>query len=108
MGARGAVEVETILAKESVEETMKAFEAGLLNEQDVSQSETPSLFKPKDYQQRKAHVLLQSLRFITDYHSFGTKPSTDDIRMAAKRSGLGPVVMPPLPKRRKITFADQA
>eukprot|EP00977_Amphora_coffeiformis_P027985 scaffold34676_cov176-Amphora_coffeaeformis.AAC.14 len=71
MGARGAVEVETIIAQDTVEETMKALEAGDLNKiLDFKEDELSSSFKQKDGQNRKTHVLLRSLRFITDYHQF--------------------------------------
>ena len=98
MGAKGAVEVETILAQDSVEETMKAYEGGRLNNiLDLAKDFLSS--KPKDQQQRKAHVLLQSLRFITDYHNFRKN-------LQKRPPPTEPIPMPSKSKRRKVTFAD--
>ena len=105
MGARGAVEVETIIAKDSVEETMKAFETGMLNDvYGLKEDESPlSSSKMKDGQNLKAHVLLKSLRLITDYHQFRKNfqkrplPKTSEV----------PSRQPQPPKRRKVTFSNE-
>lgn len=101
LGAQGPVEVETILAKDSVEESMKAFEAGLLNDSQVFQKEEGmSLLGKKDHQERKTHYLLKSLRFITDYHQFRKNPQK---RPPPMQSMSEPLEF----KRRKVTFAIQ-
>lgn len=107
MGAKGAVQVETILAKDSVEEDMKAFEAGELTDQSAEEDASSSSFKQKDYMQRKTHVLLKSLRFIVDYHRLGNQP-----RIIANEGGSSTPKRKTSPsssrptKRLKVKFAD--
>lgn len=103
MGARGAVEVETIIARDSVEESMRAFEAGQLTDaRDAIEDESLSTSKQKDRQQRKTHALLKSLRYVTDYHQFR--------KNAPKRPPPKPsdalLQQPPSPKRQRVTFEE--
>ena len=101
MGARGAVEVDTIIAQDTVEETMKAFEAGQLTDiPDSKEDDTLSYVKQRDHQQRKTHVLLKSLRFITDYHQFRKNPQTRPAPTPSEDLSH----QPPPSKRRKVTF----
>lgn len=113
MGASGPVEVETIIARDTVEEAMQAYEAGNLSVRDLPQVKQEA--KPEDQQQRKAHVLLKSLRFITDYH-YGLKGNrtrdTPQALSSIPRQSLvkfppkaEPSSLPPA-KRRKVTFVD--
>lgn len=110
MGARGPVEVETIIAKDSVEENMKAFEAGQLVDQSMEDSAT-CCFKQKDYVQQKTHALLKSLRLITDYHHLSNKPRGKEVKPEEKPTPLKRAwseqysLQRPV-KRRKVTFAD--
>lgn len=107
MGARGAVQVETILAKDSVEMNIKAYEAGQLQDRDLGDA-TPSSDGQKDQQQRKTHVLLKSLRFLTDYHQFSKQPrnSTKQRLIALGRKENTSTTKPPPAKRQKVTFAE--
>lgn len=80
MGAKGRVHVETLVAKSSVEETMHSIEsslAGAPTERDLvgSLSCLRGLSTLSEYQQAKTKILLQSLRFITDYHCFASRPT---------------------------------
>ena len=104
MGAKGSVEVETIIAKDSVEETMKAYEAGQLTDI-LDPSQDYSSGKQKDQQQRKAHVLLKSLRFITDFHHLPKAgPTNQNHQRRAPPSEA--ITLPPKNKRRKVAFVD--
>ena len=100
MGAKGAVVVETIIAKDSVEETMREYEAGeLQNVVDLSRDFSSGKQEGQQQQQRKAHVLLKSLRLITDYHQFRKNPQ--------RRPPPTEILpLPPASKRRKVTFAN--
>jgi SNF2 family DNA or RNA helicase len=73
MGAKGRVEVETLVAKNSVEETMQEFESAL-NERSVGNVDA------LDYQRTKTQTLLRTLRLNTDYHRFGQTRESDEAR----------------------------
>jgi len=64
MGAKGRVEVETLTAKNTVEELMQEMEVSRScgNKQDPRQM--------REHQQQKTKLLLQSVRLLTDYHQF--------------------------------------
>lgn len=102
MGAKGSVVVETIIAKNSVEETIKAYEAGeLQNVVDLSKDFSSEKQEGQQQQQRKAHVLLKSLRLNTDYHQFRKNPQ--------KRPPHSEIVpLSPVSKRRRVTFLNIA
>jgi hypothetical protein len=100
MGAQGPVEVETILARDTVEETMQAYEAGNLQDLPTLKNDaTSDSFKQSDQMQRKTHVLLKSLRFITDFHQFRKNP----LKRPPKKEHFD---VPPAKKRRRVAFAD--
>jgi len=85
MGAKGRVYCETLLAGNSVEETMSA-QTG--NQED--DGETGRSGSTRDQQRLKS--LLVSLRFITDHHHFAKvdeNPTTKDGREETKRSSAG-------------------
>lgn len=79
MGSLGRVEVETLVAKNTVEETMQKTDLGLCIPTSDESSRFPQRLGSKNEEQRaKTHFLLRSLRLMTDYHSFGQnndKPS---------------------------------
>jgi hypothetical protein len=84
MGAKGRVEVETLVAKNSVEETMQEFESAL-NERsagnvDAFDSSQSTLIRTNtiEYQRTKTQTLLRTLRLNTDYHRFGQTREPDE------------------------------
>jgi hypothetical protein len=81
MGAKGRVEVETLLARNSVEETMQEIESAIRGERhdedlDSTLSGLDGLNSLKEYQQAKTKIILRSLRLITDYHYFAQSDSS--------------------------------
>jgi len=108
MGAKGAVEVETLIAKNSVEEKMQELERGsheaLYRVDDERSPDLPGFDSRniKEYQQAKTRALLQSLRLITDYHQFSKSQNIPD-KAAEKRKCYGPPDTS-VTKKRKVTF----
>jgi hypothetical protein len=92
MGAKGPVEVETIIARDTVEESMKAYEEGKVTVLPKSKSD-------EDTTDRKIHVLLKSLKFLTDYHQFRKNE-----RKRPPQNDGDPFVVPPTGKKRKVKF----
>jgi hypothetical protein len=70
MGATGRVEVETLIAKNSVEETMLSMETS--SQKDIP----PTAIGLREQQQTQTKFLLQSLRLNTDYHQMAGTSST--------------------------------
>jgi len=66
MGATGRVEVETIVAQNTVEETMQEYEA----QQHRTDKSAAEISSSKEYQVAKTHALLKSLQYITEFQSF--------------------------------------
>ena len=62
MGAKGRVEVETLIAENTVEETMMRGDDG------IAETDHMANIRPAERQRMKTRGLLQSLRFMTDYH----------------------------------------
>jgi SNF2 family DNA or RNA helicase len=84
MGAKERVEVETLVAKNSVEETMQEFESAV-NERSVGnvdafESLQSSLIgtNSTEYLRTKTHTLLRTLRLNTDYHRFSQTGESDE------------------------------
>lgn len=75
MGAKGRVEVETLVAKNSVEETMQELESAnshhTTGNQDASRYSVSIASNRTEYQRTKIQTLLRTLRLNTDYHRFG-------------------------------------
>jgi hypothetical protein len=73
MGAKSAVEVETLFAENTVEETMEELERGTKMESTIDDDLNASKSKPNatDYERMKTRHLLQSLKLMTNYHRFG-------------------------------------
>ncbi|GKZ00035.1 hypothetical protein MPSEU_000956900 [Mayamaea pseudoterrestris] len=85
MGAMGRLEVETIIAKETVEETMENLDA-LMNEDKVGIGKSVARGESSDLksdQLSKTHFLLRSLRLLTEYHYFAQTP---DVTTTAKEN----------------------
>jgi hypothetical protein len=79
MGAKGRVEVQTLLAKNSVEETMQEIESSIRdvdNHEETGLSDLQGLTSLAEYQQAKTKILLQSLRFNLDYHGIASTPDS--------------------------------
>ncbi|KAL7558179.1 hypothetical protein ACA910_016232 [Epithemia clementina (nom. ined.)] len=70
MGARGRVQVETLVAEHSVEETMADYERSATIKAAADSRTAAELASSKDYQAAKTHALLRSLRYLTTYQSF--------------------------------------
>jgi hypothetical protein len=79
MGAKGPVHVETLIAKNTVEETMKALDEQ--SRQRIHHADDTHYGKrsggrvqkeKEDATISKTHSLLKGLRLITDYHHFAT------------------------------------
>lgn len=66
MGAKGRVDVETLVAQNSVEETMQELESDQLV--DGSNNWAAIKSSRSDYQRTKTQTLLRTLRLNTDYH----------------------------------------
>ena len=77
MGAKGPVFVETLIAQNSVEETMAKLEKQLENEFDVSEDDIEGVrsvadgIKASDYRRAKTHYLLKHLNLITNANTLG-------------------------------------
>jgi len=87
MGATGRVEVETIIAENSVEETMQKYEAQHRQSQNSNGTalSAAELSSSKEYQAAKTHALLKSLKYITEFQSF--RKSTSPFDEEAKSTG---------------------
>lgn len=76
MGAKGQVEVETLIAKNTVEETMKEMdeesrERVIHRAGNTNNGKRGGAQKEKEEEAlSKTHFLLKKLRLITDYHQF--------------------------------------
>ena len=68
MGARGRVQVETLVAENSVEETMAEYEQSTFHRSDDRTAVEMS--SSKEYLAAKTHALLRSLRYMTNFQSF--------------------------------------
>lgn len=96
MGAKGRVDVETLIARNSVEETMEEIESALQEDGGQTlQHIAPALvngdataLSAKDYQHTKTQFLLRSLRLVTDYHQF----SSGDSGKGSASSASSPMV----------------
>ena len=75
MGASGRVEVETIVAENSVEETMQEYERKSSSQSETGYVPSSRTFS-RDYLATKTQALLRSLDYITDFQSF-RKPSLE-------------------------------
>jgi hypothetical protein len=101
MGAKGHVHVETLVAKNSVEETMHYIESSLrgasreADDPECRLSDFRGLGTLSEYQQAKTKILLQSLRFITDFHSF----SSGSTSTTAASSDMGSSSLPHMSAR---------
>jgi hypothetical protein len=118
MGAKGRVEVETLVAKNSVEETMQEFELAV-NERSVgnvdafdSSLSTLITTNTIEYQRTKTQTLLRTLRLNTDYHRFGrTRESAEARKTKADHSSASalhnspPAVSEEPPPRKKSRTA---
>jgi hypothetical protein len=90
MGATGRVDVETIVAQNSVEETMQQYERDALSH-DTTTTTAAELSESKEYQVAKTHALLRSLRYITEFQSFrkaSTKQKDDSTKEESPASRL--------------------
>lgn len=105
MGARGQVEVETLIASKSVEETM-----GEQMHTEIYDDETSSMASCGDQQRLKS--LLQSLRINTDYHHFSSQQDEwtgdgDNIKKmpasGSKRPLPSSALQQPVPLAKKAT-----
>ena len=78
MGATGSVTVETLLAKNSIEETMQDIEPLLRGDKQIERasSSPDGTHSLKEHQEAKTKVLLRSLRLLTDYHYFAQSDSS--------------------------------
>lgn len=77
MGAKGSVEVETLVAQTSVEETMNRLEQEFSSSTSIGQQEessSSSSSSAKEYQRAKLQHLLKGLSLIANHHvmSFGS------------------------------------
>lgn len=83
MGAQGRVEVETLIAKNTVEETMREVEQEsrkrIIHRGDNTKNgKRSSAQKEKDEATlSKTHFLLKKLRLITDYHHFANNSNNE-------------------------------
>jgi hypothetical protein len=72
MGAKGPVEVETLIAENSIEETMASLEKRLEQGADISSNEMQDFrsvaegSRASEYQRAKVHYLLKSLKLISN------------------------------------------
>ena len=77
MGAKGPVVVETLIAQDSIEETMAKLENRLENEFDASEDDVEGVrsvadgVKASDYRRAKTHYLLKNLNLITNSDTLG-------------------------------------
>lgn len=107
MGAKGKVECETLLAGNSIEETMSEQAANQEDEVEIGRSGST-----RDQQRLKS--LLQSLRFITDHHWFAKnidERASKSAMIGATRSSAvtrkRPLTLPPTlerPPEKKVRF----
>jgi SNF2 family DNA or RNA helicase len=95
MGATGSVKVETLVAKNSVEESMGEIDA-----------HRASLDARSEPDKERVKALLASLRLNTDYHYFARNETMDVPASARKRKLIvvsnEAAVVPPRPKRVKF------
>ena len=77
MGAKGPVTVETLIAQNSIEETMAKLEKQLENEFDASEEDVEGVrsvadgVKASDYRRAKTNYLLKHLNLITNANTLG-------------------------------------
>jgi hypothetical protein len=88
MGAKGGVEVDTLIAQNSVEETMRGFDK-LAHEETTSEVDVPrnGSINQVELQRSKTKHLLLSLRFITDYHAFAKHGDEVRVEPEVKEDG---------------------
>lgn len=115
MGAMGAVEVESLIAENSVEETMTHLEAHLggkganvrQDDEDprTRQLTTSHMEKAGQYQRAKLQFLLQDLKLITTSttNPLSAPADSDDRKRPKSSSNSNP--HPQVTKRRKVQFA---
>jgi SNF2-related domain/Helicase conserved C-terminal domain len=94
MGAKGAVNVETLIAKDSIEETMASLEQGLEEDDDASLEAVQGVRsvsdgnKASEYQRAKMHYLLKNLKLITNSNTLGfaagEKRAATDLQQAVE------------------------
>ena len=91
MGAKGPVVVETLIAQNTIEETMAKLEKQLENEFDASEEDVEGVrsvadgVKASDYRRAKTHYLLKHLNLITNANTLGF--ASGEKRKASELSG---------------------
>lgn len=77
MGAKGPVAVETLIAQDSIEETMAKLEKQLESQSDAGEEDVEGVrsvaegVKASDYRRAKTHYLLKHLNLITNSNTLG-------------------------------------
>jgi len=107
MGARGAVKVETLVAKNTVEESMQEMEEGKLDwglDNVTPESDGSVHSSAKEYQRERTRFLLRTCRLITDYHSLTpTFVNASPSMQGKKEDSIAEESLKALSKRRTST-----
>jgi len=107
MGARGAVKVETLVAKNTVEESMQEMEEGKLDwglDNVTPESDGSVHSSAKEYQRERTRFLLRTCRLITDYHSLTpTFVNASQSMQGKKEDSIAEESLKALSKRRTST-----
>jgi hypothetical protein len=122
MGAKGSVDVETLVAENSIEQTMSFLERNSEHDQTSTNGEAPAIQnfrstanskKRSEYQQAKIHYLLKNLNLIVnantlDFSGSNKRKATVDIGTSLDNQQFGPrnQVEKNGQKRLRVKFQD--
>ena len=123
MGAKGSVDVETLVAENSIEQTMYFLERNLEQDHSDSNGSVPGIQnfrstakdkKRSEYQQAKVHYLLNNLKLIVNANTldFGASnkrnaPVDQETRLDTQQSGTKNLAKKNGQKRLRVKFQDQ-
>jgi SNF2 family DNA or RNA helicase len=123
MGAKGSVDVETLVAEHSIEETMLFLEKDLGQNQNDSDGSAPGIQnfrstakgkKRSEYQQAKVHYLLNNLKLIVnantvDFSARNKRKASIDLETTLDTQQMGAKSQAKKngEKRHRVTFQEQ-